>query len=129
LPRNERDEDEERENGPLKEALLFVPNVAKLVARLARDPEVPRSVKAGLAAFGLYLACPFDLIPDWLPVIGYLDDLALVALVGRWVIRRIPPELIARHWDGQRPFPDILAQITEAARNSVPEPVRRRLHL
>jgi uncharacterized membrane protein YkvA (DUF1232 family) len=129
VPRKDRDEDEERAGGPLKEALLFVPSVAKLVTRLARDPGVPRSVKGGLVAFGAYLACPIDLIPDWLPVVGYLDDIGLIALVGRWVIKRIPPALVEKHWDGQRPFPEIMAQITTAARHSVPEPVRRRLHL
>jgi len=113
---DKNDDDEERRRASLKEALLFVPNVAKLAARLARDPRTPRSVKWSLLAFGIYLACPIDLIPDWLPVIGYLDDIVLIALAGRWIARRISPDLIAEHWDGQAPFPEAVARLSEVVK-------------
>ena len=111
----------------LKEALLFVPNVAKLAGRLAKDPRVPRSTKWGLLLFGLYLANPIDLVPDWIPVLGYLDDLVLIALIGRWLAKRIPPELIAEHWDGRRSFPDVMGRIADAARQAVPPAMRHHL--
>lgn len=47
-----------------------------------------------------YLAMPIDLIPDFIPILGYADDAILVAFVLRWVIRRAGPEAIARHWPG-----------------------------
>jgi uncharacterized membrane protein YkvA (DUF1232 family) len=119
-------EENERERSALKEALLFVPNVAKLAGRLAKDPRVHRKTRWGLVLFGLYLANPIDLIPDWLPVIGYLDDVVLIALAGRWVARNIPAELIREHWDGKLPFPEVMARLTHAARRMVPEKVRRR---
>lgn len=120
-------DDPQREDGGVKEALLFVPNVAKLVGRLVKDPRVPRSVKWGLALFGLYLASPIDLVPDWIPGLGYLDDVVLIALVGRWVSRRISAGLIAEHWDGQRSFPEAMDRLTAAARRILPERMRARL--
>jgi uncharacterized membrane protein YkvA (DUF1232 family) len=120
------DEGEEHKPSAVKEGLLFVPNVAKLLGRLAQDPRVPRSTKCGLALFGLYLANPIDLIPDWIPVLGFLDDMVLIAFVGRWVSRTIPPELIREHWDGQIPFQDVVARLTGAARSERSEKSRRR---
>jgi uncharacterized membrane protein YkvA (DUF1232 family) len=122
----DREEAEER-SGTVKEALLFVPNVAKLAARLAKDRRTPRSVKWSLAAFGLYLASPVDLIPDWLPIVGYLDDLVLIAWVGGWIVRRIPAPLVQEHWDGTLSFSDSMGVIVRGARESLPEKLRRKL--
>ena len=63
----------------LKEAGLFVPNLVKLASRLLRDHRVPLSRKVALAALAGYLAMPFDLIPDFIPVLGAADDLILVS--------------------------------------------------
>jgi uncharacterized membrane protein YkvA (DUF1232 family) len=119
-------EGEKREPSAVKEGLLFVPNVAKLLGRLAQDSRVPRSTKWGMALFGLYLANPIDLIPDWIPILGFLDDVVLIAFVGRWVARTVPPELIREHWDGQIPFPDVVDKLTGAARRDERREARRR---
>lgn len=85
----------------LKEAALFLPNLVKLAGRLAKDPRVPRSRKFALVLLVAYLASPLDLIPDFIPVIGLMDDLIIAGLVLRWVIKAVPREEVNEHWDGQ----------------------------
>jgi uncharacterized membrane protein YkvA (DUF1232 family) len=78
----------------------FVPDCAVLFGRLLRDPRVPRRSKALVAALIPYLALPFDLIPDFIPVAGQLDDAVLVAFFLRRVVRRTGPELLRELWPG-----------------------------
>lgn len=78
----------------------FVPDCAVLLRRLLRDPRVPRSSKALLAALALYLVTPFDLVPDVVPVVGQLDDAIVVLAVLRRVVRTTDPAVIAEHWPG-----------------------------
>jgi uncharacterized membrane protein YkvA (DUF1232 family) len=77
----------------------FVPDCAVLFSRLLRDPRLPRRHKLLVASLVPYLASPVDLIPDFLPVIGQLDDAVLVAFVLRRVARA-NPELVREHWPG-----------------------------
>ena len=77
----------------------FVPDCVVLFSRLLRDHRLPRRDKYLVAALVPYLAMPFDLIPDFIPVAGQLDDAVLVALVLRRVARRNAP-LIREHWPG-----------------------------
>lgn len=78
----------------------FVPDCAVLFARVARDPRVPRRHKALLVGVGAYLAMPIDLIPDFIPVAGQLDDAIVVGLALRAVLRSAGHELLAEHWPG-----------------------------
>jgi uncharacterized membrane protein YkvA (DUF1232 family) len=78
----------------------FVGDCAVLVRRLLGDPRVPRARKALLAGLVAYLALPFDLIPDFIPVAGQLDDAILVALVLRAVLRSGGEPLLREHWPG-----------------------------
>jgi uncharacterized membrane protein YkvA (DUF1232 family) len=78
----------------------FVPDCAVLFGRLLRDRRVPRRSKALLAALIPYLALPFDLVPDFIPVAGQVDDAVLVAFVLRRVVRRTGPELVRELWPG-----------------------------
>ena len=78
----------------------FVPDCAVLFARLGRDPRVPRRHKVLLVGVGLYLAMPIDLVPDFIPVAGQLDDAVVVGLALRAVLRRSGHELLAEHWPG-----------------------------
>ena len=81
----------------------FVPDCVVLLARLLRDPRVPRRSEVLVAALIPYLALPFDLVPDFIPVAGQLDDAILVAFVLRRVVRRIGPELLCELWPGPGP--------------------------
>jgi uncharacterized membrane protein YkvA (DUF1232 family) len=78
----------------------FVPDCAVLFVRLARDRRTPRTLAWGLVAIGAYLATPIDLVPDFIPVLGYVDDAIVLALALRWVLRRAGPELVREHWPG-----------------------------
>ena len=78
----------------------FVPDCAVLLGRLARDPGVPRRQKAALVLLAGYLAFPIDLVPDFIPVAGQLDDAILVALALRWVVRGGGAERVRAHWPG-----------------------------
>jgi uncharacterized membrane protein YkvA (DUF1232 family) len=77
----------------------LVPDCVVLFSRLLRDERLPRRHKLLVAALIPYLAMPFDLVPDFIPVAGQLDDAVIVALVLRRVARK-NPELIREHWPG-----------------------------
>ena len=78
----------------------FVPDCLRLFYRLLGDPRVSRSRKLVLGALVGYLAVPFDLVPDFLPVVGQLDDAIIVALALRLVLRAGGPELVREQWPG-----------------------------
>lgn len=78
----------------------FVPDCVVLFGRLARDPRVGRGHRVLLLALLAYLAMPLDLVPDFIPVAGQLDDAILVGLVLRWVLRGAGPAVLAEHWPG-----------------------------
>ena len=80
-------------------AARFVPDCIVLFTRLTRDPRLPARAKILLALLLPYLLLPFDLIPDFVPVAGQLDDAVLVALVLRRVARR-HQALVVEHWPG-----------------------------
>ena len=78
----------------------FIPDCIVLVSRLARDGRVPRRRKVLLLALVAYLALPFDLVPDFIPVAGQLDDAIIVALVLRSFVRSSGVSLIRELWPG-----------------------------
>jgi uncharacterized membrane protein YkvA (DUF1232 family) len=78
----------------------FIPDSVVLCSRLLRDPRVPRRKKLLLVALAGYLALPFDLVPDFIPVAGQLDDVIVVALVLRSILRSGGEPLIREHWPG-----------------------------
>lgn len=78
----------------------FVPDCLVLFRRLLADARVPRRRKLLLAALVGYLALPFDLVPDFIPVAGQLDDAIVVAVVLRTVLRSGGPSLLREHWPG-----------------------------
>jgi len=71
-----------------------------MLRRLTTDKTVPTGVRVRLVLLLVYLASPIDLIPDFIPVVGYLDDAIVVALVLRSVTRRAGPDAVGRHWPG-----------------------------
>jgi uncharacterized membrane protein YkvA (DUF1232 family) len=78
----------------------FIPDCLVLFRRLLADPAVPRGRKVVIGALIGYLALPIDLVPDFIPVAGQLDDAILVALVLRGLVRGAGPALVERHWPG-----------------------------
>jgi len=90
----------ERDQTRLRDALRLLHDVLRLVRRLAADPTLPRSVRWRLSGLLVYLALPIDLVPDVIPVVGYADDVVVLALVLRSVVRAAGPEALERHWPG-----------------------------
>jgi uncharacterized membrane protein YkvA (DUF1232 family) len=80
--------------------LRLLPDVVVLLRRLAADPELPRGVRIRFGVLLVYLILPIDLIPDFIPVLGYADDAIIVALALRSVTRRAGPAALERHWPG-----------------------------
>jgi uncharacterized membrane protein YkvA (DUF1232 family) len=78
----------------------FIPDCVILLRRLLGDERVPYRSKLLLAALIGYLALPFDLVPDFIPVAGQLDDAIIVAIVLRSVLRAGGPDLLRTHWPG-----------------------------
>lgn len=84
----------------LREALRLLPDVLRLLRRLTADSTLPRGVRWRIGLTLGYLALPFDLVPDFLPVVGYADDVVVVALALRAVVRAAGPGALERHWPG-----------------------------
>jgi uncharacterized membrane protein YkvA (DUF1232 family) len=84
----------------IKDALRLLPDLVRLLRRLAGDPSLPRGVRVRLWLLLGYLALPLDLVPDFIPVIGYADDAVVVAVALRSVTRHAGPEALDRHWPG-----------------------------
>ncbi len=97
----------------VRELLRLLPDVVRLVRRLAADRALPRGVRVRLWLLLAYLVSPIDIVPDFIPVLGYADDAVIVALVLRSVIRRAGPAAVARHWPGT---PEGLAALRRLAR-------------
>jgi uncharacterized membrane protein YkvA (DUF1232 family) len=86
--------------GQLREALRLLPDVFRLVRRLAADNTLPRGVRIRLGLLLAYVAFPIDLIPDFIPVLGYADDAIVVTVVLRSVVRRAGLDAVRAHWPG-----------------------------
>ena len=78
----------------------FIPDCLVLLRRLIGDPRVPRRRKLVLLGLVVYLSVPIDLVPDFIPVVGQLDDVIVAALALRYALRSGCPELLRQHWPG-----------------------------
>ena len=110
----------------LKEYLLLLPRLLKLLYRLSRDPRVPARSKATLFILGGYLASPVDLIPDFIPGVGQLDDIAIIAFVLDQMLNRIPEEIVREHWEGDEDVLQVLKEILDISTAFVPGWLRNR---
>ncbi len=104
-----------------RELFALLPNLVALFRGIARDPRTPRREKWLLAATALWLASPIDLIPEFIPILGPLDDAVVAALVLRRVVRVIGSQVIEDHWRGnpatlQRAFRVLRVPSAKAAR-------------
>ncbi len=87
--------------GILRDLAAFIPDCVTTVRRLRRDPRVPRSARIAIVLAGLWVASPIDLIPEFIPVIGPLDDIVVVALALRYAGRRVPRDVLLEAWPGE----------------------------
>jgi uncharacterized membrane protein YkvA (DUF1232 family) len=96
----------------LRDLLRLVPDVVRLLKRLGTDPALSFRVRLWLLLPLVYLASPIDLIPDFIPVLGYLDDALVVALALRFATRHAGVAAVNRHWPGT---PEGLAAVLRLA--------------
>jgi uncharacterized membrane protein YkvA (DUF1232 family) len=99
--------------GTLRELARFVPDCVTAVRRLRGDPRVPRRAKVAVVVAGLWVASPIDLLPKFLPVIGPLDDVVVVALALRYAARQVPRQVLLDAWPGD---PRLLERLLGRAR-------------
>ncbi len=92
----------------MKDALRLLPDLLRLIRRLAADRTVAVGVRVRLVLLLAYLLMPIDLVPDFIPVIGYADDAVIVALVLRSVLKHAGEEALQRHWPGSPAGLDII---------------------
>jgi len=83
-----------------RELALILPNLIRLFGGLLRDPRVPLRAKIVLGIASLWFASPIDLIPDFVPIVGQLDDALVAALALRFLLRTTDEAVIRRHWHG-----------------------------
>ena len=101
--------------GLAKDLATVLPACVTTARRLRKDPRVPKRVKLAVAFAGLWVLSPIDLIPEFLPVIGPLDDIVVVALALRYAARRIPPQALIDAWPAERRILERLAPATASA--------------
>lgn len=96
----------------LRQAVKVVPDTVRLLRSLAADPALPRAIRRRVVVALAWLASPIDLVPEFIPVLGYADDVVVLAWVLRSVIRQAGPEAVERHWQGSPEGLALLGRIT-----------------
>ena len=86
--------------GILRDLAAFIPDCVTTVRRLRRDPRVPRRARVAVLIAGAWVASPIDLIPEFIPIIGPLDDIVVVALALRYAGRQVPRDVLLAAWPG-----------------------------
>ncbi len=111
----------------MKNLLLVLPRLGKMIVSLLADREVPTAAKLALGAVAVYLASPVDLIPDFIPFVGYLDDLLLAAIVVDGLLNYVDRPLLLRHWPGSIASLDAAATVARRLAGWVPSRVKARI--
>jgi uncharacterized membrane protein YkvA (DUF1232 family) len=101
--------------GVLKDLAGFLPACVTMARTLRRDPRVPRRAKVAVVIAGLWVLSPIDLIPEFLPVIGPLDDVVVVALALRYAARQVPRDVLFEAWTGEPRLLERLLGATSAS--------------
>jgi uncharacterized membrane protein YkvA (DUF1232 family) len=103
----------------------MLPNIVKLVARLLKDPRVPRRSKITLGLAAAYVASPVDLIPEIIPIIGWADDVLIVMFAIDSLIERAGEEIVEELWDGPGDLLALVRDVVGLSRNLVPRRLSR----
>lgn len=97
----------------MKALLRALPDLGRLIVRLVADPVLPRAAKIALAAAAVYLLSPLDFIPDFIPFVGYVDDVLLAAILVDGILNYVDRALVLKYWPGS---PESLERLARAAR-------------
>ena len=111
----------------MKDLLLVLPRLARMIPSLLGDREVPAAAKVALGAVAVYLASPVDLIPDFIPFVGYLDDLLLAAIVVDGLLNYVDRSLLLKYWPGSVVSLDATATVARRLAAWVPSRIKARI--
>jgi uncharacterized membrane protein YkvA (DUF1232 family) len=107
-----------RHGAVASEAFRLLPDLVRLLRRLATDHSIALGVRALIWGLLIYLALPIDLVPDFIPVLGYADDVILAVLVLRRVIRKVGLPALRAHWPGTDDGFNALTRLTKLGQRS-----------
>ena len=113
----------------LAEGVLIVPHLGVLLFRLLRDPRIPRRRKWIAAAAGAYFASPIDLIPDFVPFVGSIDDLVFIGFAIHYLLDAAAEPVQRSYWEGSEDTFEIVRSLAAWGAEMVPQPVRRMLRV
>lgn len=105
----------------MREFILFIPRLVKLVLDVLKDPRVSRADKAILAGTIMYVIIPLDIIPDFVPFIGQVDDSYLLAISILRLLNRANREVVMEHWKGERDIKELVTNIARVAEYFLPK--------
>ena len=108
----------------MRELLLFIPNLVGLMIGLLRDERVSQADKAILAGIIMYVIVPLDIIPDFIPFIGQVDDSYLLAISVLRLFNRADRRVVLEHWKGQRDIKELVDSIVRIAEFFLPNPIK-----
>jgi len=124
---SERKEKQEK-RAKLREMLLFIPNLVSLLYALLKDPRVSQADKAILAGVIIYVIVPIDVIPDFIPFIGQVDDAYLLAISIMRLLNRADRRVVLDHWKGKTDIKELVTNIAKMAEYFMPKRVKNVLH-
>ncbi len=108
----------------MRDYLLFIPNLMRLLLKLLRDPRVSNADKAILAGTIIYVIAPIDVIPDFIPFIGLVDDSYLIAISVMRLLNRADREVVMDHWKGEVDIKELVTSISRMAEFFLPQRLR-----
>jgi uncharacterized membrane protein YkvA (DUF1232 family) len=114
--------------GKLSEFLFLLPDFFVLVCRLAMDSRVPAKKKVFVGAIIAYLIMPLDIIPDFIPFIGHIDDLVLVAIGLNQILKEVDKQILLDNWSGEEDLLEMLTRITSTADQFLDKNVWRKIN-
>ena len=112
----------------MRDLLLFVPNLLRLLFALLKDPRVSSADKAILAGTIIYVIAPIDVIPDFIPFIGQIDDSYLVAVSILRLLNRASKRVVLDHWKGEYDINELVTSISRVAAFFLPKRMKNILH-
>jgi uncharacterized membrane protein YkvA (DUF1232 family) len=112
----------------MKDYLLFIPNLLKLLLDLLRDARISSADKAIVAGTILYVISPIDVIPDFIPFIGLVDDAYLIAISVLRLVNRADHSVVLSHWKGSHDIKELVTNISKVASFFLPDRIKNVLH-
>lgn len=125
IERRQKREDRLQLNSRMRNLLMFLPNMVKLLGRLLKDRRVPSTDKALFAAAIIYVFMPLDFLPDFIPFLGQIDDIYLVSLTLLRLINRTDAGIVRQHWSGGGDIVSLADTIAKIAPAVLPRRVTR----